>query len=164
MDAKIIKTDAEYKVYLAEVERLATLDPPPGTREGDHLEVLAKLVEDYEKERFRFARPHPIEAIRFRMEEQGLKQKDLVPILGGKNRVSEVLSGKRLLTLTMVRALSQQLRIPADLLIQEKAEPRSRTPAAARKGTAHGLEVLKVLRGVRAEPGVGMRHKKSKTL
>ena len=122
MDAKIVKTDAEHKAYLAEVERLAALDPAPRTPEGDRLELIAKLVEDYEKERFRFTRPHPIEAIKFRMEEQGLKQKDLAPILGGKNRASEILSGKRPLTLSMVRALSQQLRIPTDLLIQEQGE------------------------------------------
>ena len=119
MDAKIIKTDAEHKAYLAEVERLAALDPAPGTPEGDRLELLAKLVEDYEKERFRFAKPTPIEAIKFRMEERGLKQKDLALFLGGKNRVSEVLAGKRPLTLSMVRELNQELHIPADLLIQQ---------------------------------------------
>lgn len=121
MDPKIIKTDMEHRAYLAEVERLAAVDPAPGTADGDRLELLAKLVEDYERERFRFARPDPIAAIRFRMEEKGLKQKDLAPILGGKNRVSEILSGKRPLTLTMVRALSEQLRIPADLLIQDQS-------------------------------------------
>ena len=122
MNAKIIKTDAEHKAYLGEVERLAALDPALGTAEGDRLELLSKLVEDYEKERFRFARPTPIEAIKFRMEELGLKQKDLATSLGGKNRVSEVLAGKRLLTLNMVRELSQRLHIPADLLIQQSNE------------------------------------------
>ena len=124
MDPKIIKTDTEHRTYLAEVERLAAIDPAPGTADGDRLELLAKLVEDYERERFRFARPDPIAAIRFRMEENGLKQKDLAPILGGKNRVSEILSGKRPLTLAMVRALSEQLRIPADLLIQGQSAVR----------------------------------------
>ncbi|MDB5902092.1 MAG: uncharacterized protein JWM26_970 [Betaproteobacteria bacterium] len=122
MDAKILKTDAEHQVYLAEVERLAALDPGLGTPEGDRLELLAKLVEDYEKERFPFARPSAIEAIKFRMEEKGLKQKDLAPYLGGKSRVSEVLSGKRPLTVAMVRELSQRLHIPADLLIQQQDE------------------------------------------
>lgn len=121
MDLKIIKTEVEHRAYLAEVERLAAEDPKPGTPDGDRLELLAKLVEDYEKEKFRFARPDPIAAIKFRMEEKGLKQKDLVDIIGGKNRVSEILSGKRPLTLTMVRALSDELRIPADLLIQESS-------------------------------------------
>jgi HTH-type transcriptional regulator/antitoxin HigA len=121
MDLKIIKTEVEYKAYLTEVERLAAEDPELGTSDGDRLELLAKLVEDYEKERFRFVRPDPVAAIKFRMEEKGLKQKDLVAIMGGKNRVSEVLSGKRPLTLAMVRALSEELRIPTDLLIQESS-------------------------------------------
>lgn len=124
MDVKIIKTEVEYTAYLAEVERLAAEDPEAGTPDGDRLELLAKLVEDYEKERFRFARPDPIAAIKFRMEEKGLKQKDLVSIMGGKNRVSEVLSGKRPLTLGMIRALSEELRIPTDLLIQESSPLR----------------------------------------
>ncbi len=123
MELKLIKTDAQHRVYLAEVERLAAEDPHSGTRDGDRLELLAKLVEDYEKERFRFNRPDPVSAIRFRMEEQGLRQKDLAPILGGKNRVSEVLSRKRPLTLRMVRALSESLRIPADFLIREPDAP-----------------------------------------
>ena len=135
MEAKIVKTEQQYKAYLAEVERLAAEDPAPGTRDGDRLELLAKLVEDYEKDRFKFARPDPIEAIRFRMEEKGLKQKDLAPILGGKNRVSEVLGRKRPLTLAMVRALSESLYIPMELLVQDprpkedEAEIDSEDPA-----------------------------------
>jgi HTH-type transcriptional regulator / antitoxin HigA len=121
MDPKIIKTEAEHKAYLAEVERLAADDPAVGSHEGDRLELLAKLVEDYEKDRYRFARPDPISAIRFRMEEKGLRQKDLAPLLGGKNRVSEVLSGRRPLTVQMIRELSESLSIPADLLIGESS-------------------------------------------
>ena len=124
IEPKIIKTEEQYKAYLAEVDRLATDDPVAGTPDGDRLELLAKLVEDYEKERFRFERPDPIDAILFRMEEKGLRQKDLAPALGGKNRVSEILARKRPLTLTMVRALSDSLQIPADLLIREP-EPAS---------------------------------------
>lgn len=124
MEPRIIKTEAQYRAYRAEVERLAVEDPVPGTPDGDRLELLAKLVEDYEKERFRFARPDPVGAILFRMEEQRLKQKDLAPILGGKNRVSEVLSRKRPLTLAMVRALSESLHIPAELLIREPESPQ----------------------------------------
>ena len=119
IEPKIIKTEEQYKAYLAEVDRLAADDPAPGSPDGDRLELLAKLVEDYEKERFKFARPDPIEAILFRMEERGLRQKDLAPVLGGKNRVSEILARKRPLTLTMVRALSDALQIPTDLLIRE---------------------------------------------
>ena len=131
MEPKIIKTVKQYRAYLAEVERLATKDPASRTPDGDQLELLAKLVEDYEKERFRFERPDPIDAIRFRMEEQGLRQKDLAPILGGKNRVSEILSGKRPLTLAMVRALNESLRIPAELLVREP-EARYRVRAKRR--------------------------------
>lgn len=119
MQPKIIKTDADHKAFLAEVERLATEDPLPGTLQGDRLELLAKLVEDYEKERHPFDPPDPISAIRVRMEEKGLRQKDIAPLLGGKNRASEVLSGKRPLTIQMIRALSQSLSIPLNLLIRQ---------------------------------------------
>ena len=119
MNPRIIKTQQQHRDAIAEVERLAVEDPPMGSPDGDRLELLAKLVEDYEKQRFAFARPDPLSAIRFRMEEQGLRQKDLAPILGGKNRVSEVLSGKRALTLGMVRSLSESLNIPAELLVRE---------------------------------------------
>ena len=119
IEPKIIKTEEQYRAYLAEVDHLAADDPAPGTSVGDRLELLAKLVEDYEKERFTFARPDPIEAILFRMEEKGLRQKDLAEALGGKNRVSEILARKRPLTLTMVRAISNSLQISADLLIRE---------------------------------------------
>lgn len=119
MEPRIIKTEKQYRAYLEEVARLAAADPSPGSTEGDRLELLAKLVEDYEKERFKFERPDPIEAILFRMEEQGLRQKDLAALLGGKNRASEVLARKRPLTLSMIRALSESLQIPADLLIRE---------------------------------------------
>jgi HTH-type transcriptional regulator/antitoxin HigA len=121
MNPRIIKTEDQHREALAEIERLAADDPPPGTADGDRLELLAKLVEDYEKQRFVFAKPDPLSAIRFRMEEQGLRQKDLAPLLGGKNRVSEVLSGKRALTVGMVRSLSDALHIPADLLVREPA-------------------------------------------
>ena len=119
LEPKIIKTDEQYGAGLAEVARLAAGDPAAGTPDGDRLELFAKLVDDYEKERYRFNRPGPIEAIRFRMEEQGLRQKDLVPLLGGRNRVSEVLAGKRPLTVAAIRALSGALNIPAELLVRE---------------------------------------------
>ena len=123
MDPRIIKTAKQHREALAEIERLAAKDPAKGSPEGDKLELMAKLVEDYEKQKFVFARPDPLSAIRFRMEEQGLRQKDLAPLLGGKNRVSEVLSGKRALTLGMVRSLSEALRIPAELLVREPVVP-----------------------------------------
>jgi len=119
MEPRIIKIEKQYRAALTEVERLAADDPVPGTPEGDRLELLAKLVEDYEKERFKFDRPDPVEAILFRMEEQGLRQKDIAGILGGKNRASEVLSRKRPLTLQMIRALHEKLAISPELLIRE---------------------------------------------
>lgn len=125
MDIRIIKTKQQYRRYLKEVQRLVPLDPDPRTAQGARLELLAKLVEDYEKEQFRFRKPDPVEAILFRMEEQGLRQTDIARIVGGKNRASEVLSRKRPLTLAMIRALHEKLGIPSELLIQEpRAEYR----------------------------------------
>lgn len=119
MDIQIIKTDAQYQEILAEVGRLAEIDPPLDTPDGARLELLAKLVEDYEKEQFVFAQPDPVDAILFRMEEQGLRQADVAPLFGGRNRASEVLARKRPLTLTMIRALHDKLDIPAALLVRE---------------------------------------------
>ena len=119
MEPRIIKTEEQYELALGEVERLAAQDPDPGSTEGGRLELLAKLVEDYEKGRFKFRKPAPVEAILFRMEEQGLRQKDIAEILGGKNRASEILAGKRGLTLPMIRALHEKLGISPEVLIRE---------------------------------------------
>ena len=121
LEPRIVKTDEQYRRYLAEVERLALLDPDPDSGEGARLELLALLVEMYEQVRFAFARPDPIEAIAFRMEQQGLRQKDIAPLLGGKNRASEVLSRRRPLTLPMIRSLYEKLDIAPSLLIREPA-------------------------------------------
>lgn len=135
MEPRIIKTKAQHREALAEVERLAMDDPRLGTPDGDRLELLAKLVEDYEKQRFPFARPDALSAIRFRMEERGLRQKDLATALGGKNRVSEVLAGKRALTLGMVRSLSQSLNIPTELLVREPEAAYRVVRAGAKAGS-----------------------------
>ena len=121
MEPRIIKSQVQYRRYLGEVERLAARDPDPDSAAGGRLELLAKLVEDYEKARFQFRKPGAVEAILFRMEEQGLRQKDIAEILGGKNRASEVLSGKRTLTLPMIRTLYEKLAIPLELLIRQPA-------------------------------------------
>ncbi len=121
MEPRIVKTQEQYRRYLAEIEHLAARDPDLDSPAGGRLELLAKLVEDYEKVRFRFRRPGAVEAILFRMEEQGLRQKDIAEILGGKNRASEILSGKRGLTLPMIRALYEKLAISPELLIREPA-------------------------------------------
>jgi HTH-type transcriptional regulator/antitoxin HigA len=86
MEIRIIKTKQQYRRYLKEVDQLVSFDPDPRTAVGARLELLAKLVEDYEKERFKFRKPDPVEAILFRMEQQGLRQKDIADIVGGKNR------------------------------------------------------------------------------
>ena len=121
MELRIIKTEEQYRRYLEEARRLAKGDPGPATDAGARLELLAKLIDDYERERFKFRKPDPIEAILFRMEEQGLRQADIAPLVGGKNRASEILSRKRPLTLSMVRALHEKLGIPSELLIREPA-------------------------------------------
>lgn len=119
MDIRIIKTDEQYRKALEEVGRLADKDPASDSTDGVRLELLAKLAEDYEKDRFIFRKPDPIDAIIFRMEEKGLRQKDIADLLGGRNRASEVLSRKRPLTLPMIRALYEKLDIPPALLIRE---------------------------------------------
>ena len=95
------------------------MDAAPNTPQGDELEFLSLLVHDYEEKIFPIDKPDPVAAIRFRMEQQGLAPRDLVPLLGSRSRVSEVLSGKRGLSLKMIRALVAGLRIPAELLLGE---------------------------------------------
>lgn len=119
MELRIIKTDEQHRRYLEEARRLAKSDPEPESDDGARLELLAKLIDDYERERFKFGKPDPIEAILFRMEEQGLRQADIAAIVGGKNRASEILSRKRPLTLSMARALHEKLGIPSEVLIRE---------------------------------------------
>jgi HTH-type transcriptional regulator/antitoxin HigA len=115
--ARVIKTAEEYGSVLAEIEILMDLDPALGSAEADRLELLALLAEHYEQAEFPLAPADPIEAIRFRMDQQGLSPRDLVPYLGSRAKVSEVLSGKRELTLSMIRALHTGLGIPADALL-----------------------------------------------
>lgn len=119
---KVIRTRAEYDAALATVEELLDRDPASNTADADRLELLTVLVQDYEARAVPAALPTPIDAIRFRMEEGGLTQKDLVPYIGSKSKVSEVLSGKRALTLTMIRALHAGLGIPAKVLLQDQSE------------------------------------------
>jgi HTH-type transcriptional regulator/antitoxin HigA len=118
--AKVIKNGAQYDATLAEIDYLLDLDPDPGTEEADRLELLTLLVEVFEQKRFPIELPDPIEAIKFRMEQQDLPQRDLVPYIGSKSKTSEVLSGKRPLSLPMIRALHSGLGIPAKVLLQEK--------------------------------------------
>ena len=119
MKINVIKNERQYKEYRKEIERLAIHDPKLGTTDGDTLELLSALVDQYEKERYNISPPNPIDAIMFRMEEQSLRQKDLVKYIGSKSKVSEVLSGKRKLTLNMIRSLSDGLDMPAKVLIMD---------------------------------------------
>lgn len=119
MEPRIIKSADDYNASINEIERLVALDPPVGSSEADRLELLAALTEDYEKKSYPTDKPTPIEAISFRMQEQGLRQKDLVPYIGSKSKVSEILNGKRQLTLPMIRALNENLGISLDVLTQE---------------------------------------------
>ncbi len=116
MKPKIIKTETEYSAALARVESL--MDAKLGSAKEEELELLSLLVERYEEEHFPINIPDPVEAIKFRMEQQGLRQKDLEPFFAGKNRVSEVLNRKRPLSISMIRALHRGLGIPADVLLR----------------------------------------------
>jgi HTH-type transcriptional regulator/antitoxin HigA len=116
---KVIKNQSDYEAALAAVDALAAKDPAPGTADGDELELLAVLISDYESREFPISAVDPVEAIRVRMEQQDLSPRDLVPFIGSRSKVSEVLSGKRPLSLTMIRALHTGLGIPASALVQE---------------------------------------------
>lgn len=117
---KVIKTESDYDAALAAIEDLIDRDPGPGTPEADELELRSLLVEEYESSNFPSTLPGPIEAIKFRMEQQDLMQRDLVPFIGSRGKVSEVLSRKRPLTLSMIRSLHSNLGIPAKVLLQER--------------------------------------------
>lgn len=117
MKPKLIKSEEKYEATLERIEEL--MEASPGTDEFDELELLAMLVDVYESEHYPVELPDPIEAIKFRMEQSGLKQKDLVSLLGSRSKVSEVLSGKRNLSLTMIRNLHRHLGIPAEVLLQD---------------------------------------------
>ncbi|HXM83165.1 MAG TPA: ImmA/IrrE family metallo-endopeptidase [Burkholderiales bacterium] len=121
-ELRVIRSEDQYEQYLEEAERLAVSDPVPGSREAERFELLALLIEAYERERFPKLPTSPIEAIKFRMEEQGLQQRDLVPFLGSKSRASEVLSGKRGLTVEMIKSLSSGLGIPPAVLLSDTRE------------------------------------------
>lgn len=116
MRIRPIRTKADYRAALKEVERL--WDADPGTPDGDVVDVLTTLIEAYEAEHFPISPPDPIAAIQFMVEQKGMSRRDLEPALGSRGRVSEVLARKRPLTLPMVRALSKLLDIPTDILAQ----------------------------------------------
>ncbi len=116
MVIKPIRTEADHEAALREIERLWGADA--GTPEGDRLEVLTTLVEAYEEAHFPMDAPDPIEAIKFRLEQQGKDKKALIGVIGNRSRVYEVLRRDRALSLSMIQRLNQRLKIPAEVLIR----------------------------------------------
>ncbi|AHJ13884.1 helix-turn-helix domain-containing protein [Sulfurospirillum multivorans] len=117
MNIQPIKTEMDYEKALERVDVLMEMNPEIGTPQSDELEILALLIEKYEEKYWAIATPDPIEAIKYRMEELGLKQKDLVPMIGSKSKVSEVLNRKIGLSLSMIAQLSARLHIPLEVLV-----------------------------------------------
>jgi HTH-type transcriptional regulator / antitoxin HigA len=116
MEIKPIRTDKDYNKALKRLELI--FDSKQGSKDGDELEVLGILIDQYENENFPIGLPDPIEAIKFRMEQMGFNQSDLANIVGLKSRASEILNRKRKLSLEMIRQLHDRLHIPTDVLIQ----------------------------------------------
>ncbi len=115
---KPIRTEQQYEEMLERVYNLMQQNIEADTSESDELEVLSILIKDYEQENFPIPKLHPIEAIKFRMEQMNVSDTELSEILGHRSRKSEVLSGKRKLSLSMIRKLRERLQIPAEVLIQ----------------------------------------------
>lgn len=117
MDTKVIRSEEQHQEYLSEIQRLLAHEQQPGSEGAERLELLSVLVEAFESQKYPIEAPDPINAILFRMQEQGLKQADLVPYFGTRSRVSEVLGRKRPLTVNMIRALSSGLGISTETLV-----------------------------------------------
>ncbi|HUO00795.1 MAG TPA: helix-turn-helix domain-containing protein [Bradyrhizobium sp.] len=122
-ELKPIRTKADYKKALREVERL--WGAKSGTPEGDRLDVLATLIDAFEAEHYPMEPPDPVEAIKFRMEQQGLSRKDLEPLIGTRTRVAEVLNRKRGLSIGMIRRLHDRLGISAEVLIRPSRDGKA---------------------------------------
>ena len=120
MNIKIIKTEEDNQIALSRIDEL--MDAAPNTPEGDELELLVTLIELYEDKKYPVDMPDAIEAIKFRMEQLNLNQQALVPFLGSKSKVFEVLNKKRPLSLSMMRALHKGFGIPAEILLQEQGQ------------------------------------------
>jgi HTH-type transcriptional regulator / antitoxin HigA len=133
MKPKVLKTERDYQAALAYVERLMD---QPSPDEGE-LDLWSLLVENYEEAHFAIATPDPIEAIRFRLEQAGLQTADLLPYLQSKSKISEIMNRKRPLSLAMIRALHAGLKIPAAVLVQESAAPKSRNRPTNLRRKAH---------------------------
>lgn len=112
-----IRNNKDYQNALKRLEEI--FDAKTGTEQGDELEILSILIEKYENEKFPIDLPDPIEAIKFRMEQMGMKPKDLAKVVGYKSRVSEILNKKRKLSLNMIRKINETLLIPTEVLVQD---------------------------------------------
>jgi len=112
-----IRNEKDYQKALKRLEHI--FDSKKGTEQGDELEILSILIDKHENENFPIGMPDPIEAIKFRMKQMGMKQKDLAEVVGFKSRVSEILNKKRKLTLEMIRKLNTTLHIPTEVLVQD---------------------------------------------
>jgi len=129
MEIKPIRNEADYDAALRRIEAL--WGAPAGTPEGDELDVLATLTEAYEREHYPIEKPDPIEAIKFRLEQQGKDYRALVGVIGQRTRVYEVMRRARPLTLNMIRKLHRKLQIPAEVLIQPARKSVRRTSGQA---------------------------------
>ncbi len=127
MNIRPIRTKSDYRVALKDIEGLMTAKA--NTPEGDRLDVLATLVEAYERRHFPLDLPDAVDAIKFRMEQAGLTVKDLEPVIGRKNRVYEVLARRRALTLRMIEGLHRTFGIPAESLLRQRAGKAPAAPA-----------------------------------
>lgn len=134
MEIKPIKSETDHKQALERVNQLWKAEP--GTPEGDELEVLLTLIESYESRAFPIEPADPVEAIKFRMDQLELDAADLVPLLGQRSRVSEILNKKRKLTISMIRKLHKNLSIPLDCLVKDYALRSDRLSRSSRKAIA----------------------------
>ena len=125
MNIKPIKTETDYQAALTRIDTL--WDAENNTKKGDELSILAILVENYESEKFKVLPPDPIDAIKFRMEQSGIKKSDLARFLGGRNRSTEILNRKRNLSIRMMRVLHKKMHIPADSLLSETKPIKKRS-------------------------------------
>jgi HTH-type transcriptional regulator / antitoxin HigA len=141
MAIKPIRCEADYERALRRVEAL--WDSPEGSAESDELDVLATLIEAYEREHYPIDLPNPIEAIKFRLEQSGKDPRALIGVIGGRPRVHEVLSGKRPLSLNMIRSLHKKFHIPADVLIRPLPQRRRRVRRSEQQPSSAPASQLK---------------------
>ena len=146
---KPIRTEKDYEAALARIGEL--MDSDPGGDEGDELNVLVDLVELYESKNEQIGYPSPVAAIEFRMEQSGLSQRDLVPFIGSRSKVSEVLSGKRAITMPVARALHEHLGIPADVLLREPGVDLG-DPLAGMEWSRFPIKVMAKLKWIPNDP------------